>query len=150
MEKSASKFNGSAWGLLGMSLLAELISILTFGIATPWAVCMMYNWYIKYTVIDGKQLYFTGRGEELFGRYIIWFLLSIITLGIYSFRAAIKLGNWLTERTHFVRGGEESSDPNRIKFGIDKKDYEAFIKEGADSNSDGYKPPFEGDIVKFS
>ena len=39
-----SYFDGGILGYIGYSILAVLISGLTLGIATPWAVCMMQNW----------------------------------------------------------------------------------------------------------
>lgn len=97
-----SKFNGGLLGLIGIGLLQLLISVLTLGIATPWAVCLKENWYAKHTVIDGKQLYFDGKGIQLFGNYIKWFLLTIITLGIYSFWLSIKMKAWVVSHTHIV------------------------------------------------
>ena len=95
-----SKFEGSLLGLIGVSILAWIISILTFGIATPWAMCMKERWYAKHTIIDGKQIVFDGNGGQLFGQYIKWFLLCIITLGIYSFWLSIKMKQWVVSHTH--------------------------------------------------
>lgn len=76
--------------------------MLTLGICAPWAICMIYNWEIKHTVVEGKRLYFDGSAIGLFGNWIKWLLLTIVTLGIYGFWLNIKLMQWKTKHTHFV------------------------------------------------
>jgi uncharacterized membrane protein YjgN (DUF898 family) len=38
-----SKFEGEILGFIGVNLLAALISFVTLGIATPWAMCIKYK-----------------------------------------------------------------------------------------------------------
>lgn len=95
-----SKFDGRLIGLIGINILQFLLTVITIGIGTPWAVCMKERWMAKHTVIDGKRLVFDGKGVQLFGQYIKWFLLSIITLGIYSFWLSIKMKQWVVSHTH--------------------------------------------------
>ena len=57
-----SMFDGGLHGLIGMGILTSLIITVTLGIATPWAVCMMVEWYAKHTLIDGKRVSFDGNG----------------------------------------------------------------------------------------
>ncbi|KXT79351.1 DUF898 family protein [Streptococcus sp. DD13] len=97
-----SYFDGGILSYIGYSILASLITLFSFGIATPWAVCLLQNWKTKHTVIDGRRLYFDGTGTQLFGSYIKWFLLTLITLGIYSFWLTIKMQQWITKHTHHV------------------------------------------------
>ncbi|EGO6125623.1 DUF898 domain-containing protein, partial [Enterococcus faecalis] len=52
-----SYFDGGLATYIGTSILATLITVFTLGICAPWGICMMYNWKIKHTVIDGKRLY---------------------------------------------------------------------------------------------
>ena len=54
-----SYFDGDLATYIGTSILATLITVFTLGICAPWGICMMYNWKIKHTVIDGKRLYKT-------------------------------------------------------------------------------------------
>lgn len=100
--KKESFFDGGLLSYIGYSLLAALITIITFGICAPWGICIMYNWKIKHTVIDGQRLYFDGTAMQLFGNWIKWLLLTIITLGIYSFWLNIKLEQWITKHTHHL------------------------------------------------
>lgn len=97
-----SRFEGGLLGLIFINLLAALISVLTLGIAVPWAMCLKYDWEISNTVINGRRLMFIGSGSSLFLNYIKWWLLTIITFGIYGFWVYIKLLQWKTENTVFV------------------------------------------------
>ena len=97
-----SKFTGGLLGLIGISILQGLIITFTFGIATPWAVCLKESWIAKHTIIDGRQLVFDGTGGQLFGNYIKWFLLTIITFGIYSLWLSIKMKQWVVKHTHLI------------------------------------------------
>lgn len=96
-----SYFDGGLLQFIGWKLLGTLVTIISFGILFPWAFCMIYDWEIKHTVINGKRLYFTGTAMGLFGNWIKWLLLTFITLGIYSFWLNIKLKQWQTKHTHF-------------------------------------------------
>ena len=97
-----SKFSGGLLGLIGISILQGLLIGLTFGLATPWAVCLKESWMAKHTVIDGRQVVFDGTGGQLFGNYIKWFLLTIVTLGIYSLWLGIKMKQWVVKHTHLA------------------------------------------------
>ena len=97
-----SYFDGGLLQLIGWKFLGGLVTIFTLGICYPWAVCMIYSWEIKHTVINGKRLGFNGKAIQLFGNWIKWFLLTIITLGIYGLWVNIKLKKWITKHTYFV------------------------------------------------
>ena len=96
-----SYVDGGLLQLIGWKLLGGIITVITLGICYPWAVCMVYNWETKHTIIEGKRLYFDGKAIQLFGNWIKWFLLTIITFGIYGFWLNIKLKKWITKHTHF-------------------------------------------------
>ena len=101
MEKDKSYFDGGLLQLIGWKILGFIVTVLTLGICFPWAMCMIYNWETKHTVINGKRLKFDGSAIGLFGLWIKWFLLCIITLGIYSFWVQISLKKWKTKHTSF-------------------------------------------------
>ena len=97
-----SYFDGGLLQLIGWSLLGCLITVLTFGICLPWAVCMIYRWEASHTIINGHRLTFDGTAIQLFGKWIVWFLLTIITIGIYGLWVTIKLRKWKASHTHFA------------------------------------------------
>lgn len=97
-----SYFDGGLFSYIGHVLLATFITVLTFGICAPWGVCIMYNWKVKDTVIDGRRQYFDGTAMQLFGNWIKWWFFTIITFGIYVFWLNIKVTQWITKHTHFI------------------------------------------------
>lgn len=96
-----SYFDGSLIQLIGYQILGFLVTVITFGIATPWAVVILERWRSEHTVIDGQRLYFVGSAVSLFGQWIKWLLLTIITFGIYGFWVQIKMQQWVVKNTHF-------------------------------------------------
>ena len=101
MENNNSYFDGGLLQLIGWRLLGGFITLITFGICYPWAICMIYNWETKHTVVNGKRLAFNGKAIQLFGNWIKWIFLTIITLGIYSFWLSISLKKWKAKHTYF-------------------------------------------------
>lgn len=97
---NVSYFDGRLLQLIGYKILGALITIFSFGILYPWAICFVKRWETIHTVVDGKRLSFNGNGAQLFGKYIIWFVLSIITLGIYSFWLKLSMVKWVTLHTY--------------------------------------------------
>lgn len=97
-----SYFDGGLLQLIGYRIAGTLLTIFTFGILAPWAICLVYNWETKHTVIDGHRLQFTGSAIGLFGQWIKWLLLTIITIGIYGFWVSIAIKKWKTKHTHFI------------------------------------------------
>ena len=97
---SNSRFTGGLLGLIGITILQDLLIFITLGIGLPWAVCIKARWMARHTVLDGRQTYFDGTGGQLFGNYIKWFLLTVLTLGIYGFWLHIKLKQWIIKHTH--------------------------------------------------
>ncbi len=95
-----SKFTGGLLGLIGIGILSAILTTITLGLGTPWAICLTESWMAKHTVIDGHQLKFDGTGGQLFGKFIVWFLLTVITFGIYGFWLSIKMKQWVVSHTH--------------------------------------------------
>jgi uncharacterized membrane protein YjgN (DUF898 family) len=96
-----SYFDGGLLELILISLGGALICAFTLGIAYPWALCFVYEWKIRHTVIEGRRLGFNGTGLGLFGTWIKWMLLCIVTCGIYSFWVGIDLEKWKVSHTYF-------------------------------------------------
>ena len=99
---SQSRFTGGLLGLVGINILQWLLTLVTFGIGTPWALCLKEKWMAEHTVIDGRRLRFDGTGSQLFGKFIVWALLTVVTLGIYGFWMDIKMKQWVVKHTHMV------------------------------------------------
>lgn len=99
--RQESRFDGGLLQLIGWSILGSLITLLTLGIAYPWAVVVVYGWEVRHTTIDGRRLRFDGTAMGLFGNWIKWLLLTFITLGIYGFWLSIAIKKWKTKHTHF-------------------------------------------------
>lgn len=97
-----SYFDGGLLQLIGWKILGFLVTVFTLGICYPWAVCMLYNWEVKHTVINGRRLRFNGTAPQLFGSWILWWFLSLITLGIYKLWADINVKKWITKHTEFA------------------------------------------------
>ena len=97
-----SYFDGGLLQLIGWRLIGVLITVVTLGICYPWALCMVYGWETKHTVINGHRLFFDGSAVGLFGNWVKWLLLCVITVGIYSLWLGIALKKWKTKHTHFA------------------------------------------------
>ena len=103
MSRSKSfVFDGGAATYIGTGISAFLITVFTFGIGYPWALCLFHKWKAKHTYINGKQLKFTGGGFSLIGLWIKWIIFLILTLGIYSFWLVPSLQKWIVEHTDFA------------------------------------------------
>lgn len=99
--RTDSYFDGKLLELFGWTILKNLITIVTLGIASPWAECMMLQFEIEHTVLNGKRLKFKGTGGSLFVERFKWVFLTIITLGIYSFWIPVKKTKWILSNIHF-------------------------------------------------
>ncbi|MBP3657664.1 MAG: hypothetical protein J6K32_13360 [Clostridia bacterium] len=97
-----SKFDGGLLGMIGCSLLSFFLTVFSFGLLAPYAMCVFYRWEARHTVINGRRLHFDGTALQLWGKWLLWMLLTIITFGIYGFWLSIKLKQWKTKHTHFA------------------------------------------------
>ena len=95
------RFDGGAATYIGTGLLAFLITVVTLGIAYPYALVLRQRWKAKHTYINGHRLVFLGTGVGLFGLWIKWFLLSVITVGIYLLWVVPRIQKWIVENTDF-------------------------------------------------
>jgi uncharacterized membrane protein YjgN (DUF898 family) len=103
--RKESTFTGSNWGLIWRSIAMSYGMFLTLFIAAPWLMAWYNKWYYSQTIIDNKQLEFTGSGKNMFFIYT-YLLLSIITLGL----AGLFMMAWLERRSmafvHIIESNE--------------------------------------------
>ncbi len=109
MGDQESYFDGGFFGYIGHQILFGLISFFSFGIAVPWALCMMKRWEVNHTVVNGRRLKFTGTGGQLFGKYILGVFLSIITFGIYSIWFGLSIEKWAVSHTVYADDPDEKA-----------------------------------------
>lgn len=100
--ESSSYFDGNSFEYLVYAVLGGILTCVTCGIATPWAVCMIQRWDVKHQNINNRRLVFSGTGLGFLGEYIIIALLSLITCGIYSSWGQVRLLKYITRHTDFV------------------------------------------------
>lgn len=101
INSTESYFDGGVLQRFGWSLLGGLVTSATFGILYPLAICWLYEWEAKHTVIDGHRLKFTGSAGGLFGTWILCWFLTLITFGIYGFWVPLKIRKWRESNTFF-------------------------------------------------
>lgn len=106
-----SEFEGTGFQVFGIWLAGFFLTVLTLGIAYPWALCMYWRWEARHTVINGKHLSFDGRGSQLVCSWLLWVLFSILTLGLYSFRAKANLNKWRYSHTRVAGTRRQNPDP---------------------------------------
>lgn len=99
--KGESKYDGTVLETFLYTLGASLLISFTLGIATPWAICLLWKFIISHVTIDGKRLTFDGDGGQLFGNWIKWILLTYVTCGIYGFWVMPRMYHWVAKHTHF-------------------------------------------------
>ena len=107
-----SYFDGNTWQLIGYRLLSFLVCTVTLGIAYPWMLCMVQNWEIKHTVINGRRLRFDGRGHQIIGRYLLWTLLTSVTFGIYGIWFGLGMKRWVVKHTFYA----DETEPTESYF----------------------------------
>jgi uncharacterized membrane protein YjgN (DUF898 family) len=95
------QFDGSAGDFVGTAILAGLLTLITFGIGYPWALCRLQGWKASHTTIGGRRLRFDGTGLGLIGNWIKWWFFLVITLGIYTFWLIPAVNRWIIENTAF-------------------------------------------------
>ncbi len=100
-----SLFDGSFASYLGNSILCSFLTMITCGIAYPWASVPLLKWEYNGSVVSGDRAGYFGKGTDMFGIYIINGLLSCITCGIYTPWAICRVNRYVYSNVHIVRRG---------------------------------------------
>jgi uncharacterized membrane protein YjgN (DUF898 family) len=89
--RGRAKFNftGTGGKLFVTYLVNILLTMITFGIYLPWAICAFTRYFVDNTEAmteDGTRYrgHFDGTGGALFVKFLIGYLLTLITFGIYA------------------------------------------------------------------
>lgn len=96
-----SYFDGGMTQLLWWRFVGALVTICTLGLCYPLAVCWVYRWETRHTVLCGKRLDFVGTAGGLFLLWLKWLVFSVLTLGIYSFWIPVSIRKWKAKYTLF-------------------------------------------------
>lgn len=109
-------FNGTGMELFSVNIIGYILTILTFGLYTPWLICSLHRYFYENTSIHAgdneMRLTFMGTGGELFVTFVVGYLLSICTLGLYSFWFHVQLIRFTSGNTTVTtsRGGRYRVD----------------------------------------
>ncbi len=110
------RFDASGGDLFVAFLVGYLLTMITFGIYTPWFMCKLQElFYANTSIVSGGQkvggLDFNGSGGELFVTFLVGYLLTVITLGIYMPWFQVKIMKFYAQHTVItVNGARFSSD----------------------------------------
>jgi len=101
-EKVKLSYLGKGEDILGRVILWGILSVVTLGIYQAWAINHLYRYIIEHVEVASQNkvnLRYTGRGEDIFGRIILWGILTVVTFGIYSPWAITNLYRYIIEHT---------------------------------------------------
>ena len=76
--------------MLGRVILDAILTFITLGIYLPWAINGDVKYVCDHVRVENPPsgttgaIEYTGKGVELFGRFILWYILTIVTLGLYT------------------------------------------------------------------
>ncbi|MBN2715192.1 MAG: DUF898 family protein [Deltaproteobacteria bacterium] len=108
------QFRGNGASLFGTMFVGVLLSMITFGIYSPWFLVKLAKFFNDNMDVleNGSKVgafAFKGEGGELFGIYILGAILSTVTLGIYSFWFAVNVMKYFNNHTEVQLNGKTYS-----------------------------------------
>ena len=107
MAKGNCEFTGSGGQYFPTVFIHMfLLTAITFGIYSPWALARLLRLKASHTTINGKKVVFKGKGSDLLVILVVNLILTMVTLGIYGSWAICKVCDWRVRNT-FV-GGKQS------------------------------------------
>lgn len=104
-------YAGTGSELFGLLLVNMLLSGVTLGIYTPWAICNVRRAILdKTTIYQGPDkvgsLSFVGTGGGLIGMYLLGSILATVTAGIYSAWLQVNIWKFTQKNTGVHVGGK--------------------------------------------
>jgi uncharacterized membrane protein YjgN (DUF898 family) len=99
MRQSSDRLvrDGGAVGLLGLRLVACVITIGTLGFGFPVGFVLVRRQKARHLTRDGRRLEFTGSARELFRDWLPWWMLTLGTLGVYGLWVYPMVAGWARE-----------------------------------------------------
>ena len=76
---------GQKGKLVGIFFKGIILSILTFGIYTPWFTINLRRYLLSNIKVGNAQFIYSGNGTEYFWMNVKGYFLTLLTLGIYIF-----------------------------------------------------------------
>ncbi|MBW2029587.1 MAG: DUF898 family protein [Deltaproteobacteria bacterium] len=108
MPEANCRFSGSGGQYFGTVFIhLFLLSMITFGLYSPWALVRLYKLKATHTVINGKRVNFNGTGGDLFVLGLIQGLITLVTFGLYFPWAFCSIYRWRAQNT--LVGGKPST-----------------------------------------
>lgn len=112
--------SGSAVRFAFMMLGHGLLTLLTLGLYGPFMRARLTAYTLGNTWFGTHQANFSGRGKDLFGRYLLAWLLTLPTLGLYWFWYLAAEARYFAEHTRFqdARFAAELTGGDLLKLGL--------------------------------
>jgi len=96
------RFYGGTGSYILTALIGWFITLISFGLVYPWALCLFHKRRTEHTIIDGKRLKFNGTGFSLIFLWIKWWFLSLITFVVYILWVIPSLNKWVVGHTDYA------------------------------------------------
>lgn len=93
------KFEGTALGYVGYSILVSIGSFLSFSLLYPFLMSRLVRWCVQNTTYNGRRLRFVGSSVDLYAKIIICGLIGIFTFGIGLLFYGYYFVKWIIENT---------------------------------------------------
>ncbi|MFQ5874296.1 MAG: DUF898 family protein, partial [Dehalococcoidia bacterium] len=79
-----------------------LLTTITLGLYYPFFATKKYAFMASHSYFGNEKFQFDGRGQDLFGNYLLALLLTIPTLGLYWFWFLAKKQRYFLDHTSFA------------------------------------------------
>jgi uncharacterized membrane protein YjgN (DUF898 family) len=96
--KGKFKFTGEGGKLFCLLFVQGLLTCITFGIYSPWALKNILAYFADNLTLDGKKFKFSGDGGDMLSLFLIQGLLTSITAGLYAPVAALNIRKYMMEK----------------------------------------------------
>lgn len=122
-QQDNSYFNANFFDMFFIGFSMFLLTIMTIGLALPWANALWHCFVNENSIIDGKKLGFHASGGSFFAMNIFWSMLTVFTLGFYLLLAKnCAYERFVAENIFIFSDNFDSGNPAAAeKFNVLKK-----------------------------